>query len=202
MTDHYYSEQQQSELRIKQIQVTLFNKSFAIFSAPGIFSKSELDKGTKLLIENAQIPATATIIDLGCGYGIVGLTLFKKNKNTKCIFVDINQRSLLLTKKNLHYHKIQSERFEIIHSNLYENLKDKTVDIILSNPPQSAGKDICLQIIEQAPEHLNKNGSLQLVARPNKGGKTLAKKMKEVFGTVEIIGRGYGFCVYRSINQN
>ncbi|MBI5393560.1 class I SAM-dependent methyltransferase [Candidatus Woesearchaeota archaeon] len=199
MTDHYYSEQQQSELRIKQIQVTLFDKSFAIFSAPGIFSKSELDKGTRLLIENAQIPEKATILDLGCGYGIVGLSLLREDKNTKCIFVDINQRALLLTKRNLHYHKIQSEQFEIIHSNLYESLKEKQFDVILSNPPQSAGKDICLQIIEQALRHLNSNGSLQLVARPNKGGKTLAKKMKEVFGNVEIIGRGYGFCVYRSV---
>jgi len=201
MTDHYYSEQQQSELKIKQIQVTLFNKSFAIFSASGIFSKSELDKGTRLLIESAQIKQNSSILDLGCGYGIVGLTILKNNKDAKCIFVDINKRALLLTKKNLNYHKIQPERFEIIHSNLYENFKDKTFDVILTNPPQLAGKDICLRIIEQSPQRLKTNGSLQLVARPNKGGKTLAKKMKEVFDNVEIIGRGYGFCVYKSVKK-
>ncbi len=201
MTDHYYSENQQSPLILKQIQVTVNKSTFAIYTAPGIFSKSELDKGTKLLIESAQIQKSASILDLGCGYGIVGLELLKNNTNLHCTFTDINNRALLLTQKNLELHKIKKENYKIIHSNLYENLKEKQFDVILSNPPQSAGKDICIAIIQQAINHLKTNGSLQLVARPNKGGKTLAKEMKEIFSNLEIINRSSGFVVYKSVKE-
>ena len=71
-------------------------------------------------------------------------------------------------------------------------------DTILVNPPQTAGKDICFQIIDEAKNHLNNNGLLQLVARHNKGGSVLEKHMKEIFGNVEQIVKGSGYRVYIS----
>ena len=82
-------------------------------------------------------------------------------------------------------------------SDLFSGIPEK-FDTILLNPPQSAGKKLCFQMIEKSKEHLNKEGLLQLVARPRKGGKTLAGKMKEVFGNVEVIAKGAGFSVYAS----
>ena len=107
---------------------------------------------------------------------------------------DINERAIALTKKNL---KLNNIKAKTIMSNLFENIKGN-FDIILSNPPQHAGKAICIEIIEQSFTHLNKNGSLQLVVRHQKGGKALSKKMHEIFGNVETIGRKSGYHIYYS----
>ena len=82
----------------------------------------------------------------------------------------------------------------------YETVKDKKFDVILLNPPQHAGKDLCFRLIEQAKDHLTGKGSLQIVARHQKGGKPLKRKMGEVFGNVEVIGRGSGYQVYKAVN--
>lgn len=80
-------------------------------------------------------------------------------------------------------------------SDLYLEIEEK-FDVILTNPPQTAGREVCYKIIEEGFNHLNENGTLQLVARHNKGGETLQKKMNEIFGNAEKIGKDHGFTVY------
>ena len=84
-------------------------------------------------------------------------------------------------------------------SDLYDNIPEK-FDTIITNPPQSAGKQVCFEIIKQAKLHLKKGGLLQLVARHNKGGKELEKKMKEVFNNVKDIAKKSGYRIYVSKN--
>ena len=81
---------------------------------------------------------------------------------------------------------------------MFNEIKNNDFDVVLSNPPQTAGKEICFKLIEQSNEHLKNNGNLQLVARHNKGGKTLSKKMEEVFGNVRVIAKKSGYWVYVS----
>ena len=89
---------------------------------------------------------------------------------------------------------------KVVQSDAFENI-DENFDVILLNPPQTAGKKLCFKMIEEAKEHLKKGGSLQLVARHQKGGKTLQKKMEEVFGNSEVLSRQSGFRVYMSYLQ-
>ena len=191
---HYYSEKQDSELNLKEINIEVFNKTLNFFSANGVFSKDKLDVGSKLLIEKSIIEEENTVLDLGCGIGVVGISLKLEYPTINVLMTDINERALKLSMKNVNHHKL---KIEVKKSNVYEKITTK-FNTILSNPPQTAGKDICFKIIEDAPNYLEKNGFLQIVARHNKGGSTLKQKMLEVFGNAEEIAKSSGYRIYVS----
>ncbi len=190
---HYYSEKQESRLELKKIKVHVKGTDIELFSASGIFSKDELDKGTRLLIENAVIGDS--ILDLGCGNGIVGISLKILNPAASVLMTDINERAVMIAKKNVFLHSLQG--ISARKSDSFSNIPER-FDTILLNPPQTAGRDLCYRMIEEAKSHLNENGIFQLVARHNKGGETLSNKMEEVFGNVKTIAKGSGFRVYLS----
>ena len=191
---HYYSEKQNSELNLKKISINLKKIQFELYTASGIFSRDKLDKGTKLLIENAIIESNWYTLDFGCGNGVVGIALKKLNPSLNVTMLDINQRAVMISKKNV---KLLNLDIKVMKSDLYSKVNNK-FDTILVNPPQTAGKELCFKIIEQAKDYLNSNGILQLVARHNKGGSSLQKKMLEVFGDVEETAKGSGYRVYVS----
>lgn len=196
--DHYYTEDPKSKFILYKIDVLIKNEPFSFYSATGIFSKKKLDNGSRLLLENAQIKNNAKILDIGCGSGVIGIYLAEKNPSCKIIMSDINKRAVEIVKKNIILYSLKNAT--AVHSDLYSSIKDK-FDIILSNPPQAAGKKVCLEIINGAYEHLNSKGMLQLVARKKKGGETLRKHMEETFGNARAIARGSGFQVYLSVRE-
>ena len=108
---------------------------------------------------------------------------------------DINKRAVMLARKNA---ELNSVSCRILQGNLYDKIEKKDFEVVLSNPPQTAGKEICFKVIEQSKSQLVAGGSLQIVARHKKGGKTLSEKMQEVFGNVKIIARESGYSVYFS----
>lgn len=190
--DHYYTEKPESEYIEKKLQIVLRDDNFSIFSASGVFSKDSLDMASKLLIQTALIPKSGKVLDLGCGYGIVGLSVLRKNKSLDLTFSDINERALALVEKNL---SLLGLKGKIIKSDVFKSIKEH-FDCILLNPPMAAGKDICFKMIEDSFNHLNKGGTLQIVARHNKGGKTLQEKMNKIFGETIIVSKKSGFKVY------
>jgi 16S rRNA G1207 methylase RsmC len=192
---HYYSKKQTSQLNLKKINIKLKKTQFELYSGSGVFSKNKLDKGSKLLIENAIIEPKDYVLDLGCGIGVIGISLKLLYPNIKVKMLDINNRAIKLCRKNIKLHNL--EDIDVVNSNLYEKIDEK-FDAILVNPPQTAGREVCFKIIEQAPNYLNKKGLFQLVARHNKGGKVLEKKMHEVFKNSEQIAKGSGFRIYVS----
>ena len=194
---HYYSEKQAGELKPFKIKIKLKKLDYELLSASGVFSKKELDKGTKLLIENCLVKDGDDVLDIGCGYGVVGISLAKLY-NIQVLMTDVNERAVKISRMNVKKHNLKN--IKVKKSNLYEKIDEK-FDVILSNPPQTAGKKVCFDIIEGAKENLKKGGSLQLVARHQKGGKELEKKMKSVFSKVEQIAKGSGFRVYVSEKQ-
>jgi len=160
----------------------------------GLFSPRAIDDGSRLMLDHIKVNRDDNCLDIGCGYGPVGVILSKLYPKTEITMCDINERAIELASMNLKRNNVKAR---VIKSNLYEGVNEK-FDIILSNPPQHAGKKTCFEIIVKAPNFLKKNGTLQVVARHQKGGKTLAKKMEEVFGNVETIGRKSGYQVYLS----
>lgn len=195
--EHYYSENPTSELKIKKISQDIKGYEFNFCTAPGVFSKDKIDQGTLVLAENMIIKKNSKVLDVGCGIGILGIVaarLFDAN----VIMTDINRRAIMLAGKNIELNNIKSE---ICQGNLYEQIRGNDFDAIISNPPQTAGKDLCFQLIEEAKDHLKPGGNLQIVARHNKGGKTLSRKMEQVFGNVKIIARKSGYSVYLSLKQ-
>ena len=193
--DHYYSKNPNSELKLKKFSQVILSKDFVFYSSSGVFSKDKIDKGSLILAENMKIPK-GKVLDIGCGIGVLGIVAAKIH-NAKSVMSDINKRSIMLAKKNAKENKVDAT---ILQSNLYEKILDNDFDVVLSNPPQNAGKEICFAIIEGAKAHLKENGTLQIVARHNKGGNSLSKKMEETFGNVEVIAKQSGYWVYLSRN--
>lgn len=197
--EHYFTEKPKSRLRRESFKTRIMGKDILINSSSGIFSVKEIDFGTRLLIENAKINGKE-ILDLGCGYGIVGIALKKMNPQIDVTMIDVNERAVKASKDNCASNTVDAK---VLRSDIFSHpdLKDKKFDTILTNPPFSAGKRLCFQFIEQSAAHLNKNGLFELVAPHNKGGESLKRKMLEVFGNAGEIAKKSGFRVYISIKK-
>ncbi len=194
MSEHYYSEDQKSGIKIKKIRQKIRGLNFDFYTASGIFSKDKADTGTLVLAENMHLGKNSKVLDIGCGIGILGIAAAKLF-SADVVMADINKRAVMLARKNAELNNVKAE---VHQGNLYEKIKENDFDSVLSNPPQTAGKELCFQLIEGSKNFLKQNGTFQLVARHNKGGKTLSKKMEEVFGNVKVIARRSGYSIYLS----
>ncbi len=195
MAEHYYSQNQRSALNLKKISAVLRGIRLEFYSGSGVFSKDKVDRGTEVLIENCAVENKWDVLDLGCGYGAVGIAVAKAFPNSKVILSDVNKRALKLAKMNVELNKV--ENAYVVFSDLYSGVLGE-FDTILSNPPMSAGRELCFRIIEEAKDYLKKGGFLQMVAKHRKGGKMLEEKMLGVFGNVEAIAKFSGYRVYIS----
>lgn len=196
MAEHYYTEKPTSKLVTEQITVRINETEIKLTTASGIFSRKKIDLGTKILIDNIEIKKNTKVLDLGCGYGVIGISIAKIIPDTKVVLTDVNERATQLAKENA---KQNNVTVDVRTGDSYETVAGETFDYILLNPPQTAGRKLCFQLIEKAPAHLNANGIFYLVARHQKGGAMLEAKMKEFFGNVETVARESGYRVYKSV---
>ena len=194
MTEHYYSKSQTSPLNLREIKAVISGKRYTFFTGSGVFSKKKLDFGTKVLTENMQVKEGDEVLDLGCGIGIVGRVAATMTSK-KVVMSDINSRAVKLARMNTKNLK----QCKVVKGDLYESVEGEKFDVILVNPPQTAGKKVCHAMIEGAKDMLKEKGSLQLVARHNKGGESLSKYMEEVFGNMHTIVKKGGYRVYVSL---
>lgn len=196
--DHYYSSQPSSESNRKKINVKLGKDDFTLLTDAGVFSKDKVDTGSKVLIEAAQNTSfpEGNLLDLGCGYGVVGLALAKKFSKREIEMVDVNERALSLSKDNAHLNQVKNVK--IYQSNIFEEIQNKKFAGIISNPPIRAGKKVVHQILSEAYNHLRDGGKLQIVIQRKQGAPSAKKKMKEVFGNVERIELKKGYWVLES----
>ena len=197
MSEHYYTAKPTSQLRPKEFSTVIFTHRMTFVTGSGVFSIGKLDLGTKLLINSAEIKNEEDfdVLDLGCGYGAVGIALKKEYPNINMVCTDINIRAVNLTRENADKNKVKIKSFT---SDIYKKMRELKFDAILVNLPQNAGKEICFKMIEDAVGFLKPNGTLQAVSRHQKGGKSYEKKMIEVFGNCEYLGKGSGYRVYCS----
>lgn len=183
------NENLKSELRILNYKYENYNLKF--YSDLGVFSKDKIDEGSKLLLETyiKYGKKEKKILDVGCGIGFLGISL-NKIMGASVDMIDINNRALHLTKMNLKENKAEGNVFL---SNIYENVKD-AYDVIITNPPIRAGKKVYLTIINEAFNHLTKDGELWFVMRTNHGVKTVIKNLKNL-ADVKVLEKNCGFYV-------
>ena len=191
--EHYFSEKQESAFRINSIEINLRGSEFKFDTVSGVFSVGRVDKGSFLLIEKCIIEDSWRVLDLGCGYGVVGIVV-KKVFDCEVVMTDVNKRAAYISKKNAKKNNVE---VSIVRGDMYEKVEG-LFDTILLNPPQHAGKDLCMEMISKSEKYLKKGGLLQVVARHNKGGKSFALKMEEVFGNVRDIAKKGGYRIYVS----
>lgn len=194
--NHYFSKKPTTKPRYGLIQVHLRERFFEFLTASGVFSKKRIDLGTKLLIESMVLPDSGKVLDLGCGYGAVGIVAADLHPNLYVFMVDVNERAVRLARENAKKNRVDNVVFRCGY--LYESVIDVQFDVILSNPPMSAGLKVVLPIIQRAPLHLATGGSFQMVVRSKIGGKRLFRVMEETFGNAHVLAIESGYRVLSS----
>lgn len=176
-SDHYFSAQPATAAKRKVIEVELNGSTYELLTAPGVFSPGHLDTGTKVLLKAMTIPPTGQLLDIGCGWGPIALTMALQNPDAQVWAVDVNERSLELTAEN-------AQRMGLT------NLKAVTPeqvpsDIefaeIWSNPPIRIGKEPLHELLRRWLPRLSPGSSAFLVVQKNLGADTLARWLDEEF---------------------
>ena len=192
----YYAENPDAEHDIHDLRVQLLGEDFHFYTDAGVFSKKMIDYGSQALLSVLNFSAGQSLLDLGCGYGPLGISLAKV-QNLKVTMVDINQRALELAQKNA---KRNGVEVDIYQSNIYDQVKGQ-FDQIISNPPIRAGKQVVHDILEGAYDHLKPGGSLTTVIQKKQGAPSAKAKMAQVFGNVEVVKKDKGYYILRSIKE-
>lgn len=191
---HYFTNDQ---LESKPTRFTFqYHGHELIFNSDsGVFSKTFIDYGSRVLLDAVEIKDAQTLLDLGCGYGTLGITLKALNPQLHVTMVDVNRRAISLAKENITCNNL--DNIDVYESNIYENV-DGTFDMILSNPPIRAGKKVVHTILEEAYDHLNEGGRLVVVIRKKQGAPSAKAKMEEVFSNCEILKKDKGYYILQS----
>ena len=192
---HYYSQEPNVPLKTRMIEVVIRGERFRLITSSGVFSFGKLDRGTNLLIENMVLEKNWRVLDLGCGYGAIGIVASRFVNYV--VMTDINKRAVSIAKKNLKINNVKNA--EVRWGHLYEPVKGERFHSIITNPPVHAGKDVLREIVINAPLHLYDGGLLQIVIRTNQGAKYIKSLMERNFKEVIEVSKGSGFRVYAGI---
>ena len=168
----------------------IMGKKIELISADGVFSKNNVDYGTMVLLKAlfAHHKKIGTLLDIGCGYGVIGISAMLIT-GAKATMHDINQRAIMLAKKNAELNNVTAD---IKVCDGFAAVKKK-FDIIVTNPPIRAGKNVYYPWIEKSIDYLNENGELWLVVQKKQGAKSLEKLMESTFGNCEIVKKDKGY---------
>ena len=194
---HYFTDN--TDLKSEQSQfIFRFHKYDLLFTSDnGVFSKNMIDYGSRVLLDNIEITNEKTLLDVGCGYRTFGICLNKVYSHLNVDMVDVNDRALGLAKLNAKNNNIHAN---IYKSFIYENVQG-SYDVIVTNPPVRAGKEVVTTILQESIEHLNENGSLWVILQKKQGAPSAKKKMEEVFGNCEIVKRDKGYYLLHSVKR-
>lgn len=196
---HYYTPDPTTEHDIKLIETTLRGKLLRFYTDAGVFSKTAVDYGSEVLINTMVIPPGSHVLDMGCGWGPIGISAALLNPTGKILMADVNTRALELAKRNIKLNGI--ENAEVIQSDIFSNLTDHRFDVILTNPPIRAGKSVVHGIFEGAASQLNPGGSLWVVIQKKQGAPSAEKKLAELFSKVHIRERSSGYYIFEAIKS-
>lgn len=192
---HYFINDDNLKDEEKVIHSEIQGINLSFLSNSGVFSKDKIDYGTKLLLNSIDIDdMKGDVLDLGCGIGVIGITIKSKNNLVLVDMVDVNERAINLSKYNMVLNRVDTH---IFISDIYSNV-NKKYDYIITNPPIRAGKKVVLGMILGSYDYLNDNGILYFVMRKDHGVKTVIKKMEGMF-KVDVISRDKGFYIVKCV---
>ncbi|MFA7673627.1 MAG: methyltransferase [Clostridia bacterium] len=210
MTDHYYVADPGSEDEVRDFETEIDGRKFTFSANSGVFSKSGLDYGTKLLIETvlkdhgetkrgSASEEKPSLCDLGCGYGPIGIILNRLIKTNMTVLYDVNNRAVGLARINIE--KNAAKRTEARSLDVSSGEITEKFEICVTNPPIRAGKETVFSFYRKAYEILKDNGVFYCVIQKKQGADSTKKKLTEIFGNVEVVGRSAGYHVLKCIKQ-
>ena len=198
MNDHYYTREPQSESRPVECEYVYRGERLRFVTDAGVFSKGEVDNGTQLLLEALPEQMSGEILDLGCGWGVIGISIAKKWPECRVTMADVNLRALELSRENAKKNRVETE---CIESDGMAALAGRTFDAVVTNPPIRAGKQVIYQMFADAAKSLKPGGALYLVIRKQQGAESCIKYLKTIYGEVEKLDRSGGFWVIKGIKN-
>ncbi|MCS7236216.1 MAG: class I SAM-dependent methyltransferase [Armatimonadota bacterium] len=192
---HYFSPAPLAPSRPRVVELEFRGRHFRFVTDRGVFSYRGVDRGTRLLLEALEFGPEDEVLDLGCGYGVVGIVVATLAPRARAVLVDVNPRAVELARENAR--RCGVSNVEVFHGDLYAPVQGRKFDVIATNPPIRAGRAVVRALVEGAPAHLKPGGRFYLVARTAQGARTLGRMVAEVFGEAEEVERGGGYRVYR-----
>ena len=194
---HYFQNDPSLASNLHKISFDINEIHMSLWTDNGVFSKSRVDEGSfaflKVLL---PLKLSGRILDLGCGYGTIGLTIAISSPSARVDLADINTRALALCERNAHELGL-SQRVTILQSDVYENIEGP-YDSIVVNPPIRAGKRVTYAMYEGAKQRLIDGGSLFIVIRKAQGAPSASEYIESLFGNITLLKKEKGYYIYQA----
>lgn len=197
MSDHYYSNHPQSEVITETKEYRLRHHTLKLTSGTGVFSKKGIDFGSQVLMETFEPPSiSGDFLDLGCGYGPIGLTIAKEFTDRHIYMVDVNERAIQFAKENAKQNNISNVTIQ--QSDGFETISQKRFASIITNPPIRAGKKVIFSFFEKSFEQLDDGGELWVVIQKKQGAPSTIKYLETMFQQVDVVAKKKGYFIIRA----
>lgn len=197
LSEHYYSKNPQVESKPSKWQYTLRGFLFTFKTDAGVFSKSEVDFGSRVLIDCFVMPdVDGHVLDVGCGYGPIGLSIAKSYPDRIVEMMDVNERAVNLAKKNAELNGVQN--VQIYESDALSSVPNGKIAAVLTNPPIRAGKDTIFRFYDEAYDKLADSGELWVVIQKKQGAPSTFDYLELKFSKVEIVEKKKGYWIIKA----
>ncbi|NMB34376.1 MAG: class I SAM-dependent methyltransferase [Clostridium sp.] len=196
--NHYYSKDPETTHDFCTINYLIGKVSLTFNTDSCVFSKRKVDFGSNLLINSIPPLSSCKILDMGCGYGAIGISISKLNPSCSITMVDINSRAVELAKKNIDINQIVNASAS--QSDGFSDVKG-SFDLIVSNPPIRIGKKIMYRIFEDSINFLAPGGTLYLVIQKKQGAKSAVAKLESIFQNCEVVNKSGGYWIIKSCRR-
>lgn len=194
MNDQYYTREPASQSRPAPCAFNYRGHLLRFETDAGVFSRGELDDGSRLLL-SALPPLSGDVLDMGCGWGALGVSLAKANPGLRVTMADVNLRALALCRKNAAANGVEADCLE---SDGFSALAGRSFDAVVTNPPIRAGKQVIYRMFADAAWFLRPGGALYLVIRKQQGAESCEKYLKTLYANVEKLDKSGGYWVLRA----
>ncbi len=192
MPDHYYTAQPESKHKPGQVDYAYRSETLRFETDSGVFSRTEIDKGTDVLLNALPEQVAGDVLDMGCGYGVIGVTVGKHWPATRITMADVNERACGLSQQNARKNGVAAQ---VIVSDGYEKVLGNRYDWILQNPPIRAGKAVIYKMFADAATCLREGGQLWLVIRKQQGAPSALTYLRTLYAQARVVEKEAGYWI-------